>query len=361
MAAYIVLKRYEDAFRILEELIRSSTTEPLPGPPQLLARQLRLDAGHCCAKCPLPKRPTPTCPRPPRAGGWTIGSTETIEIDVQALPSRTEDIIRSWFRQLLVKHYQDLLVDGVVAGVYFRLGREAQRLKLREALGTSGACSGNPEVRATRISMDFCYKDLGRAAEAWKNSGVVPRLQEHHPETILFSNESEADEDGRRKGRVAARRDPHPEPGPGAETPVSPTCTTTWAGSTTWNSPTRRTKISKETLHMNPFFIRAIIGQALTLMQLNQTEGQRAAALVLTTRNSLFWKVVQPAMLHRQADGIAQAADTWEELLPLPKTSSPPWPATCWPSCRPDTPTTCAWRASRLLGSYRSARSMNAA
>ena len=326
MAAHIVLKRYADAFRILEELIpflkqRNRFQIPLG----FLARQLRLDADHpLLRKYPLPKNDIDVSEA--AVHKWVDERFhKTIEIDVQALPFQDPegDIIRnSWFRQLLVKHYQNLLVDGVdLPEVYFRLGREAQRLKKHsEALEYFRRCLlRNPKFVPARISMGFCYKDLGRAAEALEKFEESYRDFKSIPETILFSNESPADEKIGTEKADLLRAEVHILNLALGQNPGFADLYYNLGRLYYYlEQPDEAYQNFEKACTLNPFFIRAIIGQALTLMQLNQTE--RASALLnsLTTRNNLFWKVVYNlAVLHHQAGNVPRARELLEELLPL--------------------------------------------
>jgi tetratricopeptide (TPR) repeat protein len=326
MAVCIVLKRYGDAFQILEELIpflkqRNRFQVPLG----FLAQKLRLQPDH-----PLLRK---------YAAGRSDGEIneaaarkwvderfhKTIEIDVQAIPFQDPegDIIRnSWFRQLLVKHYQNLLVDGIdLPEVYFRLGREAQRLKKHsEALEHFRRClARNPSFIPAKISLAFCYKDLGRTREAIETFEESYRDFKSVPETILFSNETAADEKLGNEKAEQLRAEIHILNLALGQNPGFADLYYNLGRLYYYlEQPDEAYQNFEKACTLNPFYVRAVIGQALTLMQLNQTERASELLNTLTTRNNLFWKVVYNlAILHHRNGDTARARELLEELLPL--------------------------------------------
>jgi tetratricopeptide (TPR) repeat protein len=304
----LVLKRYEEAFRILAELLPFVKQKaPLQMPLRFLQARLQLPNDHPVLREHLTGKEATVTETAIRR--WVEDRFyHTIPIDVLALPfqdSEGELIRNSWFRKLLVKHYQNMILEGVeLPELYFRVGRESQRLKKHtDAMDYfRKALVKNPNFLPAKVSMAFCLKEIGKHEEALATFEEIYQDFKSLPEMVLFSAETTVAEPmlGDRTDLLrselnillmALNQNPH----------FADLYYNIGRIYSFLEDPEQALSFFDKATVLNPGFIRANIAKAVTLMQLNQTDKARDILNSLTTTNTLYAKVVYNlAVLYHQ-------------------------------------------------------------
>lgn len=323
MACHLVLKHYDEAFRQLQELLPFVKQKSLlQAPLRFLAARLNLPADHPLLREHL------------APGGGAVTETslrrwveerfyQTIPIDVLALPfqdSEGELIRNSWFRKLLVKHYQNMIIEGIdLPELYFRVGRESQRLKKHtDALEYFRKClAKNPNFLPAKVSMAFCLKEIGKNEEALAKFEEIYHDFKTLPEMVLFSADTTLEEpvSGSREDflrselnilLMALNQNPH----------FADLYYNIGRIYSFLEDPDQALAYFDKATVLNPGFIRANIAKAVTLMQLNQTEKAREILNSLTQTNTLYAKVIYNlAMLYLQQGLREKAYALLQELI----------------------------------------------
>ncbi|MBN2430993.1 MAG: tetratricopeptide repeat protein [Acidobacteria bacterium] len=235
---------------------------------------------------------------------------EALPIDVLTLPfhdSEGELIRHFWFRSLLIQHYQQLLAGGSdQPDIHFRLGREFQRTKKHDlAIRHFRKClAANPGFLPAKISLAFAHNELTERDKARELLEEIHHSFQKMPDLILRSSELQMDEpavpvdekalrDELRILQMAVRQNPH-----FADIHYN-------IGRIHYllDQPEEALQYFEKACRLNPNFIRANIGQAVSLMQMQHIDDARAVLNQLSGNRRLYAKVTYTLAVLHQLEG----------------------------------------------------------
>lgn len=247
---------------------------------------------------------------------------QVLAIDSLALPfmsGRGELMRQDWFRQLLVDLYQRMIRGGQdLPELYFRAGREFQRLNRHaEAMDFLKRClEKDPDFLPAKISLAFSLMALGEleAAAGWFDA---TRRDFHRlPETILPpALEKAAGQTGNHEGLQTELQLLLAAVGQGGE--YADLYYRIGRLYSLLEDPEKALNYYDRAGAINPGFIRASIGKAVTLTQLSRPGEAREILENLSNNNRLYIKItVELADLRRRLGQVHEAWRLLEELPP---------------------------------------------
>lgn len=327
IGAYIVLKQNEDAYRHLLSILPFVKNRAILLPPLIyLTRRLQISPDDPAVIDFLREQPAAGNVTEAEIRRWAEERFyQTLLIDVLSLPfqdSEGELNRHAWFRGLLIKQYQRMIQDGMdLPELYFQLGRELQRVKkYSEALDYFRKClAAKPSFLPAKISMAFTVKEMGDHADALARFEDIYQSFKSTPDMVLYSGESNLEEaiDPLKADHLKAE----------LKILVMALSQNPDFADLHYNigrihylldDPEQALNYFSKACLLNPNFIRANIGKAIALMQLNQTEQSREVLTNLSQNNNLCAKITYNlAILHYQQGNHARARALLQELIPL--------------------------------------------
>jgi len=253
---------------------------------------------------------TPT-PTPREISRWSDNHFyAALPIDVLTLPfhdSEGELIRHFWFRSLLIQHYQQVLAGGAdQPDIHFRLGREFQRTKKHDlAIRHFRKClEANPGFLPAKISLAFAHNDMTERDKARALLEEIHNSFRQMPDLILRSSELQMDEpavpvdekamrDELRILQMAVRQNPH----------FADLHYNIGRIHFLLDQPEAALQYFDKACRLNPNFIRANIGRAVSLMQMQHIDEARTVLNQLSGNRRLYAKVTYTLAVLYQLEG----------------------------------------------------------
>lgn len=249
----------------------------------------------------------------------------TLTIDILALPFQGERgnlVSNDWFRGLLVSHYQKMILEGVdLPELYFRLGREFQRLnQFDQAVDYFRKCLGKaPHFLPAKISLAFAFKEHDRTEEAIRTFEELCADFRNMPGMMLQSGDTIFDE-AAYKGKEAYLRAELQVLLAAAEHNLAYADVYYSIGRIHYllEDPEQALEFFDKANLINPNFIRANIGKAVTLMQLNHADQARDILNNLSGNSTLYGKLLfNLARLYLRAGNAGRSGELLREASGL--------------------------------------------
>jgi tetratricopeptide (TPR) repeat protein len=310
IALYIHQNRHEEALQALGDLLPFyRNRKPLLPALSYLRKELALPPDHPLIDEYLAH--AETVPDGKEITRWADNHFyEAIPIDVLTLTfsdSEGELIRHFWFRSLLIQHYEQVLRRGSeFPDIHFRLGRELQRTKKHEqAIRHFEKClAGNPGFLPAKISLAFAHNERDQRDKARQLFEEIHDSFQNMPDLILRSSELQMDEpavpvdektlqDELRILLMAVKRNPH-----FADIHYN-------IGRINYllDKPEEALRCFEKACQLNPDFIRANIGRAVSFMQMQRIDDARSILDQLTGNRRLYAKITYTLAVIYQLDG----------------------------------------------------------